>query len=117
MNSKHLTNKQIIEAIQGTGGLLAMIAKKLQVTRQTIHNYVKDKKNDDIRAALEQERETILDVAEGELIKKIKSGEEWACKFTLARLGKHRGYTEKVETEQANDVNIILRSGKLKKKI
>jgi hypothetical protein len=64
--------KKILKAIPGTGGLKSAIAVKLGVHYRTILNY----------------------------FVRIQDGDEDTCKWFLARKGKQRGYSEKIDTEQ-----------------
>ena len=43
-------------------------------------------------------------MAEAKLFKALNGEKEWAIKYTLSRLGKHRGYTERIETEEVGKV-------------
>jgi transposase len=90
--------KKILNAISGTGGLISAIAVKLGVHYHTVLNY--EKKYESIRLAIEEERDRILDKAESNLFMRIKEGDEETSKWFLARKGRHRGYSEKIDTKQ-----------------
>jgi transposase len=90
--------KKILNAIPGTGGLISAIAVKLKVHYHTVLNYAN--KYETVRQAIEEEKEKILDKAESNLFIRIKEGDEDTSKWFLARKGKHRGYSEKIDTEQ-----------------
>ncbi len=53
--------------------------------------------NPSLAAALENEREATLDLAESKAIELIKEGDSSMIRFFLATLGKHRGYVTKQE--------------------
>jgi len=90
--------KKIVSAIKGTGGLKTAIAAKLGVHRETVLNY--EKKYERVRQAIEEEKDKILDKAESNLFTRIQEGDEDTSKWFLARKGKNRGYSEKIDTEQ-----------------
>lgn len=91
------TAEQMISAIQNANGILAVAARDLGCTRQTVHNYVN--KMSTVRAAYEDARETLIDFTEQQLYKQIKEGNITAIIFTLKTIGKHRGYVERQEVQ------------------
>ncbi len=92
---KHRVN-HIIKCIHGTGGIKTLIAKNLGVARQTVLRY--ERKHSSVRDAIIAEREKVLDAAEAVLFRKIKEGDIDTVKWYLARAGKDRGYSKKIET-------------------
>jgi len=90
--------KKILNAIPGTGGLISAIALKLKVHYHTVLNY--EKKYESVRQAIEEEKEKILDKCESNLYIRIQEGDEDTSKWVLARKGKQRGYSEKIDTDQ-----------------
>jgi len=99
--------KKILTAIEGTGGLKTAIATKLGVHRMTVFNY--EKKYETVRQAIEDETEKILDKAESVLFVRVQEGDEDTCKWILARKGKNRGYSEKIDTEQKIEGEVKLK--------
>lgn len=87
--------EQIIEAIEQAHGNLAAAARILGCTRQTIYNHME--KQSTVRAAYEEQRETLIDFTEDQLFKQVKAGNITAIIFTLKTIGKHRGYVERQE--------------------
>lgn len=90
--------KKILKAIEDTGGLKTAIAAKLNVHLNTVLNYVN--KYETVRQAIQEEQDKMLDKAESNLFVKIEEGDEDTSKWFLARKGKQRGYSEKIDTEQ-----------------
>ena len=90
--------KKIFNARPGTGGLISAIALKLKVHYHTVLNY--EKKYESVRQAIEEEKEKILDKCESNLYIRIQEGDEDTSKWVLARKGKQRGYSEKIDTDQ-----------------
>jgi transposase len=98
--------KKILSAVSGTGGLISAIAVKLGVHYHTVLNY--EKRYDAVKQAIEEERDRILDKAESNLFVRIKEGDEETSKWFLARKGRHRGYSEKIDTEQKGELKTII---------
>lgn len=103
MRKKRLTKKQILEAISGSKGLLINIAKRLNVSRTTIRNYLDA--DPELEQAYRDECENILDYAESKLFQKIQEEELKAITFLLARKGKHRGYNLRDDDVKQEDLS------------
>ena len=101
------TVEQVIEAVRKSKGILTLTAKELGVSRQTVHKYVN--KYPTIKAAVDSEREALLDMAEGSLFDQVRKGNITAIIFTLKTLGKHRGYVERQEFAGVKDQPIVIR--------
>lgn len=89
------SKKAIIEAIKDSGGIMSTIARRLGVTWHTADSWIKQ--YNETRQALQDERETILDLAESTLFKNIKDGNSQDAKWLLSTMGKNRGYSERHE--------------------
>jgi transposase len=96
-----MTNETIIEAIKGSGGIISTIAKRLNVSWHTADKYIQQ--SDETKEALADEREAILDMAEGALYGSIKEGNTQDAKWLLATKGRKRGFNEKIDID-LNDV-------------
>ena len=105
------SKKAIIEAIKDSGGIMSTIARRLGVTWHTADSWVKQ--YDETKQALQDERETILDLAESTLFRNIKDGNSQDAKWLLSTMGKNRGYNERQEITGVDggpiDVNAIIR--------
>lgn len=88
-----ITAPRVLKAMEGSGGIIAVIAKKLSVTRQSLWTWFEN--NPEFKKALKQQEENVLDLAENKLIAAVDKGESWAIKYMLSCRGKHRGYQEK----------------------
>jgi len=92
------------KAIEGSGGYVINIAKKLNCDWSTARKYV------DIfglQSFLDQEDETTTDLTEMKLIENINKNDTTAIIFRLKTKGKKRGYVERVELEQTNSRPVI----------
>lgn len=96
-NCARYTTQQVIDAIKDSKGIKSIVAARLGCTRQTIDNYIK--RHPTVARAYQEERERIVDIAEAQLLGKLRAGEWPAIRYTLSTLGKNRGYTEKSELE------------------
>jgi len=92
------------KAIEGSGGYVINIAKKLNCDWSTARKYV------DIfglQSFLDQEDETTTDLTEMKLIENINKNDTTAIIFRLKTKGKKRGYVERVELEQTKSRPVI----------
>jgi DNA-binding XRE family transcriptional regulator len=91
---KH-TAKEIIAAIENTGGIKQRIAEKLGIHRHTLYKY--EKQYPSVAQALKMEVEKIIDKAESNVFKSIQEGDIEDSWKLLRYRGKDRGYVEKSE--------------------
>lgn len=97
-----LSKRLVEQKIRDMGGNLSAVARAFGVTRQAVHAFVK--KDPELQQVCQDERETIVDIAESVLKKKILDGEAWAVCFFLKCQGKARGYVERQEVHNTGDV-------------
>lgn len=100
------TKEQVLAAIEGSGGIMSAVAKRLGCDWNTAKKYVS--RWVATRAAFRAEREKVLDLAETTLLKSIKDGDAASAKWMLSRLGRHRGYVERQEIEPVGDKPILV---------
>lgn len=93
-----VTDKQLKDAFEETGGNVVLSAKRLGVTAQGIYRRLH--KSASLRLALEESRENQLDEADFQLQQAVKLGAPWAIQFTLRTLGRKRGYSEALTVTQ-----------------
>ena len=82
--------------IQALNGNLAAVAKKLGVARNTLRRYLD--LHPEVAQTLTEARETMLDMAESSLYRRVLAGDAWAVCFFLKTQGRTRGYIERGET-------------------
>lgn len=102
---KMLTNEQIADALKKKAGNISAAATALKVTRQTLHNHIKD--DADLQQIVTDAREAMVDVAESEALKQIKLGNTAMIIYTLKTQGKSRGYIEQQDVKHSGEVSII----------
>ena len=111
MGRKHkLKEKELLENIKGSYGIISTIAARLHVDWHTVDDTIKMYPS--CMQALADENESVLDFTEGKAIERIKDGDSVMIRFMLATKGKKRGYTyedklEADETAEDNEVNVI----------
>jgi hypothetical protein len=85
---------KIVAALRKWGGMSALAAKELGITRQAVHQRLKNSAT--IRAAVAEIEEETLDIGEGHLIKLVRNGDKEMVKYYLDRKGRRRGYGNSV---------------------
>ena len=95
----------IKKAIEGSGGYISEIARRLKCDWHTADKYIKEfELSDDL--IVEDERAT--DRAEIKLMQAIEDGEIAAIIFRLKTKGKKRGYVERQEVTGAGGDKVII---------
>lgn len=102
---KSYTVAQFADAIPGSGGIMSTIAKRVGCDWSTADKWCKASPT--LARILQDERESILDLAESVLFKNIRDGDTSDAKWLLARTGKRRGYADKQEIEHSGQVVVV----------
>ena len=111
MGRKHkLKEKELLENIKGSYGIISTIAARLHVDWHTVDDTIKMYPS--CMQALADENESVLDFAEGKALERIKDGDSVMIRFMLATKGKKRGYTyedklEADETAEDSNINVV----------
>lgn len=104
--AKRFSQKTILEAIRGSGGIINTVAKKLDVEWHTAKKYIFKYKS--TRQAYDNEREKILDLADQGLYHLVQKKDLGAIKWLQSTKGKERGYTPKVEVEENRKTEVTI---------
>ena len=102
----NFTEKQVLEAIKNSGGIITTIQAHLVPIHNskpdwnTVKKYVD--KWESTKAAVEAERQTVLDVAENNIFQEIYKHNPELSKWYLKMKGKDRGYIETQELINKN---------------
>ena len=86
---------RIIKALHETNGLLTLAAKATGLGYRTVQRYVAEFPS--VREAVQESKESMIDLAESKLFESITKGEAWAICFYLKTQAKQRGYIERQE--------------------
>lgn len=105
-----ISEETILKAIPTSGGIVKSIAEQVGMGRSALHRRILLSKT--LKDAIQEERESTLDIAEHWLVQMIKEGEPWAIKYYLSTIGKSRGFTTRTEVEgdvrHSADVKVYL---------
>lgn len=92
------TNKaKFIEAFSNTLSNVSMACKKIGISRNCYYEWRKI--DPEFTSKCDEVSESIIDLAETMLLKKVKEGSTAELIFFLKTKGKSRGYTERTEVE------------------
>ena len=101
---KTYTVAQFKAAIPGSGSIISTIAKRVGCDWYTAKRHI------DASATLfrmyKDERESIMDMAESVLFKNIENGDSADSKWILSKLGKDRGYADRVELKHSESIDV-----------
>jgi len=105
-NGQRYSTAQFIAAIDGSGGIVTTIAKRVGCSWNTAKKWIDEYPT--VAAAYSDEQETINDMAEGMLMQSIRKGNTQDAKWWLSRIRKDR-FAERREVTGADgsDVQII----------
>lgn len=114
MKQYNFTEAQILEAIKNSGGIITTVQAhlaaevKMKPDWHTVNDYVN--KWESTKQAMENERQTVLDVAENNIFKEIYNHNTEVSKWFLKQKGHDRGYEEtaQINLTQADPLNINL---------
>lgn len=101
------TAEQFIKALEGSGGIISTVAKRVGCRWETAKKYIDS--HPTVKAVYKDEREKNLDRSEAVVFgnislaaKQVDAGmiaDSSDAKWVLSRLGKHRGYGDKQEVD------------------
>ena len=83
--------QQLLDATNGSYGIISTIAKRLNVNWNTARTYIKA--DTDATQAYNNERNSMLDKAESCIINALEQNDVSTAKWFLQLKGKDRGYT------------------------
>lgn len=106
-NNKTKWNKQqMLLALEKTYGVVTPALLMINLPKSTYYDYYKQ--DEEFRSQVDSIRETLTDIVEIELIKKIKAGDTQAILFYMKYRGKTRGYTDSLELNGKVDNTITV---------
>ena len=94
-----LTPQRIIPVIRETKGLITVAAQRLRCSRQALYNAMA--RYPSVKAAVDDEKEKLGDLAEAQLYRAINEGQSWAVCFYLKCIHKQRGFVERPEPQRS----------------
>lgn len=99
---KALSDGELAKLISEKRGNISNVAIACKVSRHTVYAWIET--SDELKQALKDARESMLDTAEGVLYDKVQAGDLTAIIFFLKTQGKNRGYFEKVDVGIISDI-------------
>lgn len=93
-----MSQKKILKAIAGSGGVVKLIAQRLNVDWHTAKkNIMKDEVT---KSAYEDECDTVADLAETVILEALNAHDVRTAQWYLERKGAKRGYNPTVKIEE-----------------
>lgn len=103
-NRIRFKNEQIEKALRASAGKASIAAQKLGCSASLVWDRMA--RFPKLREVAEEERESIVDLAELKLKQAVMKGEAWAVCFTLKCLGKSRGWVERTQIESRSQIEL-----------
>jgi hypothetical protein len=97
--------QQVADALRKSRGIKAAAARLLGCERETVENYCK--RYPQVQAVCDEARQTLVDLAEGQLVRQVDQGDQRAVFFVLTTLGKDRGYAPAQQHEHAVELTVV----------
>ena len=103
----NVTKEQLLEAIEGSQGLVSKIQRKLmaaigeKISWDAVDRLVK--KYPEAEAAVKAEKEAMLDIAENNIFRDMVNGDTATSKWYLRMKGKERGYEDTPTIQMASE--------------
>lgn len=91
---------RVIAMLRQCGGIKTVAAEKLNVGRTTLYAFLSE--HPEIQEADSEIADELLDVAEGQVVIALRSGDLQTVRWYLELKGKERGYVRRVETTGKN---------------
>lgn len=112
---KKITKVKYLKALKRSGGIKQEIAQRLGVTRKAVYDFLN--KYPDMAEALQDEKDTLLDVTENLIIESIVNKKNVRdAKWWLERQGKGRGFSTRQEiTGKEGEPTTIIISSKVRR--
>jgi len=113
MIKNKFTRKQVVEALEATGGFITHAADALGCNYRTIETYIK--KDPSLADTITHIQENRLDIAEDVVMTAMKDKKEMkealsAAKYYLKYKGRGRGYIKHQKIEVAEDLSKLMQA-------
>lgn len=96
---KRFTAQEMADALRAVAGIQAAAARALHCDVSTVKRYVREYPT--VKEALEEARDGIVDLAESQLLIKLREGHWPAIKFVLQTIGRDRGWNPDADIRAA----------------
>ena len=107
MQGVEIPKDQIANALRMHNGIISHAANALGVTRTAMSQRISA--DPELAAIVEEARESIVDLAESTLKRKVAEGDMQAVRIALlsSKAGRARGYGEKAEVDVKSGVTVV----------
>ncbi len=98
----------MLKAIDGSGGIISLIANRLGCDWHTAKKYIE--LWEETKQAYSDELEKFKDICETTVLKSVQDGDVQTAKWVLSHKARDRGYGEKIEVDGqlTGEVKIII---------
>jgi hypothetical protein len=104
----NITKQKMLKAIDGSGGIISLIANRLGCDWHTAKKYIE--LWEETKQAYSDELEKFKDICETTVLKSVQDGDVQTAKWVLSHKARDRGYGEKIEVDGqlTGEVKIII---------
>lgn len=88
--AKKPSKKVLLALVEETGGVVLDMAKSCGVARSVVYYWIN--KDADLKQAIEDSRDILVDLARAGLKKKLEDGSEKSIHYVLSTLGRRQGF-------------------------
>jgi hypothetical protein len=88
---KHVSNAQLIAALRKNAAIISSTAKSLGLSRQNVNQRIRSSRL--LQSEVRDIQDSLLDTAEGHVVRQICGGDPQTTKWYLERKGADRGYS------------------------
>lgn len=108
----NITKQKMLKAIDGSGGIISLIANRLGCDWHTAKKYIE--LWEETKQAYSDELEKFKDICETTVLKSVQDGDVQTAKWVLSHKARDRGYGEKIEVDGQiiGDITIIIQGEK-----
>ena len=106
-----LSKAKIKAAIPGSGGIISVVCRRTGYSWGAVRDFIRN--NPDLTAMLDEEQESVDDMAELTLIEKIRKGDEQTARWWLARRRRNTfgdGVNLEVAGKDGGAIEVVLKT-------
>lgn len=94
---KKPSKKKLLQMAESTGGVVLDMAEQCKVPRSTMYNWIN--KDQDLKDAIENGRDILVDMAKKGLREKLAAGSEKSIIYVLGTLGRKEGFGNVIQIQ------------------
>ena len=97
--AKKPSKKKLLELIHHHCGIVTDIAKAINVDRRQIYRWIENDKSGELKQAIEDGRDQLIDLAKSGLKKNVEDGLEKSIIYVLGTLGRKEGFGNVIQVQ------------------